>query len=272
MTTIGSSQASFCTVTKYIDQKSTVLKRNEFINPDANLNLFTYRTHNCGQVNRHLIGQRVQLCGWLEYQRFGKFLVLRDSYGMVQLNINNKQLQKIAKKCNFESVLKISGEVFKRPDKDINPNMMNGDIEVHVDDLIMLNNSNPNIPFIPRDFMNVNEQTRLKYRHIDLRRSTMIRNIRLRSSFIMALRNYLVDKFGFTEIETPTLFKETPGGAQEFIVPTNFKDRFYNLVQSPQQFKQILMMGGLDRYFQVARCYRNEGTKSDRQPEFTQVK
>lgn len=240
---------------------------------ESDLNRFTTRTFNCGQLNDRLIGKQVQLCGWLEYRRMNRFIVLRDSYGQIQLFIKRKQDQDIVAECNLESVIQITGTVAARPEKDINVNMTNGDIEILVDHLELLNNSKANMPFLPlRDsIMSTTENVRLQYRYIDLRRAQMINILRLRSKMIMAMRSHLVERFGFIEVETPTLFKDTPGGAQEFVVPTRFKDQFYSLVQSPQQFKQLLMVGGIDRYFQIARCYRDEGTKSDRQPEFTQL-
>ncbi|KAJ6224126.1 hypothetical protein RDWZM_002671 [Blomia tropicalis] len=237
----------------------------------CDINRFTNRTHTCGQIDDHLIGQEVNLCGWIEYQRLGKFVVLKDCYGIVQLFIKNKNLQEIVKKLSFESVIQVRGKVNSRPEKDINTNMKNGNVEIVVNELEVLNHAKPDLPFLSREHAQVTEKVRLEYRYLDLRQTKMSQNLRIRSKLIMSLRNCLVDKFGFIEVETPTLFKATPGGAQEFIVPTRFPNQFYSLVQSPQQFKQLLMVGGIDRYFQVARCYRDEGTKPNRQPEFTQL-
>ncbi|OTF82439.1 aspartate-tRNA ligase, mitochondrial-like protein, partial [Euroglyphus maynei] len=246
---------------------------NKWLPSKCDVNRFTTRTVNCGQLNDHMIGQQVQLCGWLEYRRMNRFIVLRDSYERIQLFIKRKQDQDIVSVCHLESVIRVTGTIAVRPEKDINVNMVNGNIEILVDHLELLNNSKANMPFLPlRDsIMSTTENVRLQYRYIDLRRAQMINMLRLRSWMLMAMRNHLVERFGFIDVETPTLFKDTPGGAQEFVVPTRFKDQFYSLVQSPQQFKQLLMVGGIDRYFQIARCYRDEGTKSDRQPEFTQL-
>ncbi|UXI17842.1 replication protein A [Sarcoptes scabiei] len=239
--------------------------------PSIDYNRFSRRTKNCGEISNRLIGETVQLFGWIEFQRYGRFVLLRDAYGKVQIFFPSKDLQTRCKNCHLESVIRIKGVVCKRPDKDINEEMPNGDVEILAEELDVLGEAKPNMPFLPRDFQTVEENTRLESRYIDLRRSRMLETLRLRSKFIQLIRNDLADRYGFVEIETPTLFKDTPGGAQEFTVPTRFKDQYYSLVQSPQQFKQLLMVGGLDRYFQIARCYRDEGTKSDRQPEFTQL-
>lgn len=177
----------------------------------SGVNLFTNRSHTCGEVNDKLVEQNVNLCGWIEFQRQGKFVVLRDGYGTVQLFIKDKSLQKILNNLYFESVISIKGKVSYRPEKDINIKQLNGNIEVIVDDLTVLNNSTPNIPFLPRKFFDVAEQTCLQYRYIDLRRPKMLENLRLRSKFINKLRNCLTNEFGFIEVETPTLFKPTPG-------------------------------------------------------------
>lgn len=257
------------------NHNSFIPKESEFFilenKSQCDINRFTNRTHTCGQIDDHLIGQEVNLCGWIEYQRLGKFVVLKDCYGIVQLFIKNKNLQEIVKKLSFESVIQVRGKVNSRPEKDINTNMKNGNVEIVVNELEVLNHAKPDLPFLSREHAQVTEKVRLEYRYLDLRQTKMSQNLRIRSKLIMSLRNCLVDKFGFIEVETPTLFKATPGGAQEFIVPTRFPNQFYSLVQSPQQFKQLLMVGGIDRYFQVARCYRDEGTKPNRQPEFTQL-
>lgn len=199
-------------------------------------------------------------------------MVLRDSYGKVQLLIKDKKLQEIIKETHFESTLQVCGVVQPRPLKDVNPAQPNGTVEVLVDKLIVLNPAKARLPILNREFQQeVNEVTRLQYRYLDLRRPRLQHNLRARSKLINDMRAQLLSNFQFIEVETPTLFKATPGGAQEFIVPTRFAGAFYSLVQSPQQFKQLLMIGGIDRYFQVARCYRDEGTKADRQPEFTQL-
>ncbi|KAI1290343.1 Aspartate--tRNA ligase, mitochondrial [Halotydeus destructor] len=190
---------------------------------------------------------------------------------VVNLDYRTKHLeaQKLAK-LPLESVIEVTGVVRSRPEAMINQKMDTGDIEIVLSDLNVLSSSKPKLPYQIRNFAKVNEQTRLKYRYLDLRNEEMQRNLRLRSEIVKRMRDFF-HKYKFVEVETPTLFKKTPGGAQEFIVPTRFPDKYFNLVQSPQQFKQLLMVGSIDRYFQVARCYRDEGTKPERQPEFTQV-
>lgn len=238
------------------------------------VNKFVSRSHTCGELRFKNVGESVQLTGWLEFSRvYNKFLILRDSYGSVQCIIpeNRKDLQEKTKNLTFESVLSIEGRVLKRPDDQRNKNIPTGDIEIEVESLKVLNMAKPNLPFIIRDYNKAKESNQLKYRYISLRYPELQRCLRLRSKLIMKMREYLINKCDFVDIETPTLFKNTPEGAQEFVVPTRIPGQFYSLVQSPQQFKQLLMIGGFDRYFQVARCYRDETPRHDRQPEFTQL-
>ncbi|KAK6108040.1 tRNA synthetases class II (D K and N) family protein [Brugia pahangi] len=236
------------------------------------VNDFTLRTHTCGELRVGHENQKVTLYGWLQFNRLNRFLVLRDAYGCVQARIPEKRkdlIEKI-KMINCESVLKIEGVVADRGEQYRNANMRTGDIEVLVDDLKLLNTSPANYPL---NEVTSTEETKLRYRFLDLRTERMQRALRLRANVVHGIRKYLVEKANFTEVETPTLFRRTPGGSHEFIVPApkpNLR-KFYSLPQSPQQFKQLLMCGGIDRYFQIARCYRDEGAKSDRQPEFTQV-
>lgn len=178
---------------------------------DCDVNRFADRTHSCGQVSDSLVDQQVTLCGWLEYERLGKFIVLRDCYGSTQLFIKNKNQQNVVKKLYKESVIQVKGQVCLRPEKDINHQMKNGNVEVVVHELTVLNEAKENMPILPREYENVTEKTRLDYRYIDLRHPRMTRNLRVRSNFIMSLRNHLVNQFGFVEVETPTLFKATPG-------------------------------------------------------------
>ncbi|KAL3984860.1 tRNA synthetases class II (D K and N) family protein [Acanthocheilonema viteae] len=236
------------------------------------VNDFTLRTHTCGELRVGHESQKVILYGWLQFNRLNRFLVLRDAYGSVQARIPDKRqdlVEKI-KMINCESVLKIEGVVVDRGEQHRNANMRTGDIEVLVNDLELLSSSSANYPL---DELTSTEETKLRYRYLDLRTKRMQRALRLRANVVHGIRKYLIEKANFTEVETPTLFRRTPGGSNEFIVPAPKPNlgKFYSLPQSPQQFKQLLMCGGIDRYFQIARCYRDEGAKSDRQPEFTQV-
>ncbi|XP_012943217.1 aspartate--tRNA ligase, mitochondrial [Aplysia californica] len=232
---------------------------------------FSYRTHLCGELTRSHVGQTVRLSGWLQYHRLsGAFIVLRDWQGLIQLLIPQ---HKVEETQNFplESVLEVTGDVQLRPPGQENESMSTGDVEVAVKDIKVLNPCKTNLPFEVRTFNKVKENLRIKHRYLELRLPHLQHALRLRSQFVMALRNFLAHENEFVEVETPTLFRRTPGGAREFIVPTHSPGKFYSLPQSPQQFKQLLMVGGVDRYFQIARCYRDEGSKPDRQPEFTQV-
>ncbi|OAD58008.1 Aspartate--tRNA ligase [Eufriesea mexicana] len=237
------------------------------------VNKFVLRTHTCDELRIQNVGETVELYGWLEFSRVNKFLILRDSYGSTQLIIpqERKDLQNVAKNLTFESVFSIEGKVLKRPEGQQNKNMKTGDIEVEIKSIEVLNMAKAKMPFIIRNYNQANENTQMKYRYISLRYPELQKNLRLRSKMIMKMREYLIKECDFVDIETPTLFKRTPEGAQEFIVPTQLPGQFYSLTQSPQIFKQLLMIGGFDRYFQIARCYRNETPKHDRQPEFTQL-
>ncbi|XP_066600886.1 aspartate--tRNA ligase, mitochondrial [Prorops nasuta] len=242
--------------------------------PIASLsNRYTYRTHTCGELKKENVGEHVQLCGWLEYQRVPQFLILRDSYGSTQVIIpkERKDLTEIAEGILYESVLSIRGKVVLRPKDQINTTMKTGEIEIIAESIDILNTASKDLPFVIRSHNKAKESTQMKYRYLSLRYPEVQKNLRLRSSVIAKMREFLINECNFVDVETPTLFKRTPGGAQEFIVPTRHPGKFYSLVQSPQQFKQILMVGGIDRYFQVARCYRDETARHDRQPEFTQL-
>lgn len=235
-------------------------------------NLYTYRTHHCGELNESNIGQEVTLTGWLEFQRMRKFFTLRDGYGCTQVVIPDElSNQYNIDKISFESVLKVNGVVLARPVGMKNESMITGSIEVMMKSFEVLNESKKSLPIELRTFNRSKENLRLEYRYLDLRFSDMQKNLRMRSKVLMKMREYLINHCGFVEVETPTLFRRTPGGAQEFVVPSQKAGKFYSLVQSPQQFKQMLMVGSIDRYFQIARCYRDEATRPDRQPEFTQL-
>ncbi|XP_050307458.1 aspartate--tRNA ligase, mitochondrial [Anthonomus grandis grandis] len=240
--------------------------------PNSTLNKYTYRTHTCGQLNLDNVGQKVLICGWLEYQRMNKFVVLRDSYGETQLIIPDKEahIKELLKNIPYESIIQVKGTVRSRPKDMINTRQATGEIEVLVNSLEVLNKAQDNLPFNIREFQKAKEALRMQYRYLDIRFPQMQNNLRVRSKVLARMREFLIGN-DFIDVETPTLFKATPGGAQEFIVPTRFPGKFYSLVQSPQQFKQMLMAGAVDRYFQIAKCYRDEGARPDRQPEFTQL-
>ncbi|XP_046448820.1 aspartate--tRNA ligase, mitochondrial-like [Daphnia pulex] len=236
-------------------------------------NSFALRSHTCGELRKSDVGRKVKLSGWVQFQRMNKFVLLRDAYGVTQLVVPDEKLDVLDKirSTPLESVISANGKVATRPPGQDNPNQLTGDIEVILDDVEVLSSSISNLPFTVQESPKVKEALRLEHRYLQLRHESLQRNIRLRSEIVMKMREFLVRHHGFVDIETPTLFRRTPGGAQEFVVPTRTSGKFYSLVQSPQQFKQLLMIGGFDRYFQIARCYRDEGTKPNRQPEFTQV-
>ncbi|XP_007425208.1 aspartate--tRNA ligase, mitochondrial [Python bivittatus] len=238
------------------------------------VNSFVARTKTCGELRLAHIGQEVTLCGWIQYKRHEQFVVLRDFQGLTQILIPQEEaasyLRKLFSDAPVESVVRVTGVVIPRPPGQANPRMQTGDIEVKAETAEVLNYCKK-LPFEIKDFSKKTEALRMQYRYLDLRSIQMQYNLRLRSQMVMRMREYLCNHYGFVDVETPTLFKKTPGGAKEFVVPSREAGKFYSLPQSPQQFKQLLMVGGLDRYFQVARCYRDEGSKPDRQPEFTQI-
>ncbi|XP_078074115.1 aspartate--tRNA ligase, mitochondrial isoform X2 [Mustelus asterias] len=242
--------------------------------PAPDLNSFAFRTHTCGELCTAHIGQEVRLCGWVQYQRQGVFIVLRDFDGLTQIVIPQEKstahLKKILCELTLESVITVTGTVISRPPGQANLEMPTGKIEVQMQHVEILNRCRK-LPFETKELVKKSEALRMQHRYLDLRSSQMQYSLRLRSQMVMRMREYLCNLHGFVDVETPTLFKKTPGGAKEFVVPSREPGKFYCLPQSPQQFKQLLMVGGLDRYFQVARCYRDEGSKPDRQPEFTQI-
>ncbi|XP_035731567.1 aspartate--tRNA ligase, mitochondrial-like isoform X1 [Vespa mandarinia] len=240
---------------------------------DLPVNKYCLRSHTCGELTSKNVGTTVQLNGWIEYQRMNKFITLRDAYGSTQLIISDDRtdLIEIIKNLPYESVIRVVGIVNMRPEEQVNKTMKTGDIEIQVDSIKVLNKALAHLPFSIRHYNKAKEITQMKYRYLALRYPEMQKNLRTRSKLIAKMREYLITECDFVDVETPTLFRSTPGGAQEFVVPTRHPGKFYSLVQSPQQFKQLLMVGGIDRYFQIARCYRDEGARHDRQPEFTQL-
>lgn len=221
------------------------------------VNRYTSRSHNCGELTSLSIGQSVTLCGWLQFSRMKKFFTLRDGYGETQVIVPSELSETInLESIPFETILMVTGRVLARPTSMVNRKMTTGDIEVHLESLQVLNEARSNLPMEVRGHNRAKESTRLEHRYIDLRFADMQRNLRWRSAMLMRMREYLINYAGFVEVETPTLFRKTPGGAQEFVVPSRKAGHFYSLVQSPQQFKQMLMSGAVDRYFQIARCYR----------------
>lgn len=232
------------------------------------------RTHYCGQVTEALIDQQVTVAGWVHRRRDHGgviFIDLRDREGLVQIVVNPDTAEIFAKaeRLRAECVLKITGKVIPRTEGTINPNMATGKIEVVATDLDVLSMAEP-IPF-QLDEKNVGEETRLKYRYIDLRREEMQKTLMLRYQVTRSMRRYLDDNM-FMDIETPILTKSTPEGARDYLVPSRtHQNKFFALPQSPQLFKQLLMMSGFDRYYQITRCFRDEDLRADRQPEFTQL-
>ena len=237
---------------------------------------FKRRTHTCGELREKNIGERVVLNGWVDTRRdLGGviFIDLRDRYGITQVVFEpafDKEAHELAKKLRSEFVVSVEGEVRHRPEDTENPNLPTGMVDVKVDKLIILNEAKTP-PFQIKDEIDVNEDLRLKYRYLDLRRSRMQKNLLLRHRVYQIVREYF-DRNNFIEIETPMLMKSTPEGARDFLVPSRVhKGKFYALPQSPQTYKQILMVSGYDRYFQITKCFRDEDLRADRQPEFTQI-
>ena len=236
-----------------------------------------YRTHTCGELRPTHAGQTVTLAGWVHRRRDHggvAFFDLRDRAGLVQITINPdiaKESLDIASNVRMEWVLQIEGTVQLRPTGMANPKMKTGEIEVIATSVTVLNPSKTPPFMINGENDLPEENARLKYRYLDLRRERMTRNMVLRHKVIKFMRDYL-DKQGFIEIETPIMFKATPEGARDYLVPSRlFPGQFYALPQSPQQLKQLLMVAGMDKYFQIARCFRDEDLRGDRQPEFTQL-
>ncbi|MCH2176146.1 MAG: aspartate--tRNA ligase [Lentisphaeria bacterium] len=233
------------------------------------------KTHNCGELRKANAGDQVTLSGWVNKRRdFGSliFIDLRDREGVTQLVVNpevSEAAAEVAKPVREEYVITITGNVNARPDDMINKDLATGEIEVEVTAFVLENRSNP-MPYNADD-PNTSEDTRLKYRYLDMRKSDIGQNLMLRHKLGICARNYF-DENDFVEVETPILSKSTPEGARDYLVPSRvWPGEFYALPQAPQQYKQLLMVGGLERYFQIAKCFRDEDLRADRQPEFTQI-
>ena len=238
------------------------------------------RTHYCGQLRAEHIGDTVSLCGWVDRRRDHGgviFVDLRDRSGIIQVVSDPERTPgsyQQAGDLRNEYVVQISGRVTKRPDDSLNPRLGTGEVEIYADRIDILNAVRKQLPFqvSTADTETVREELRLKYRYLDLRRERMSQNLQLRHALNKTIRRYLEDTEGFIEVETPILTRSTPEGARDYLVPSRVNaGEWYALPQSPQLFKQLLMVAGCDRYYQIARCFRDEDLRADRQPEFTQL-
>nr|CAD2145506.1 unnamed protein product [Meloidogyne enterolobii] len=229
------------------------------------INSFTLRTHNCGELRLEHVGHRVKIYGWLETKRMDKFLLIKDAYGSVQA-LASDQMKDLIKSLKEQSSVCVEGTVLDRG-KDRNNKIPTGQIEIDAEKIEVFNS----IPNALPVYNSSTELTRLTHRYLDLRSEKMQLALRFRAQIISKMRRFLEDECAFVDIQTPTLSHFTPGGANEFPVPANDSGEFFSLPQSPQIYKQLLMCGGIDKYYQVAICYRDEPTKPNRQPEFTQL-
>ncbi len=232
------------------------------------------RTHDCGQLSVEDVGKDVILCGWInKIRNLGSlfFIDIRDKYGITQINLSEYSDKKLLEKCSLESVIKVCGVVNPRPDEAINKDMLTGYVEVCASNIEILSLCEDSIPLLPSSLIKSTQEHRMRYRYLDLRNNYLQNNLLLRSQIKNRVRSFLSES-GFVEIETPILYKSTPEGARDFLVPSRLHPKaVYALPQSPQTLKQLLMIGGIDRYFQICRCFRDEDFRGDRQPEFTQI-
>ncbi|CAD0222235.1 aspartyl-tRNA synthetase [Planktothrix agardhii] len=238
------------------------------------------RTHYCGNLRSTHLGETLTLCGWVDRRRDHGgviFLDLRDRTGIVQIVSDPERTPdsyKAAEGLRNEYVVKITGRVSQRPPESLNPKLATGEIEIYADQIELLNGLGKQLPFqiSASETETVREDLRLKYRYLDLRRERMTRNLQLRHEVVKAMRRFLEDQEHFIEVETPILTRSTPEGARDYLVPSRVNPgEWFALPQSPQLFKQLLMVSGFDRYYQIARCFRDEDLRADRQPEFTQL-
>ena len=235
------------------------------------------RSHYCGELTEKEVGNEILVAGWVHHRRdFGGliFLEIRDNSGVIQVvfdpQLTPGDVFSKAERARREYVVCVTGKLRIRPDETDNPDMLTGHIEIVAEKFDILNQSKP-LPFFPDDTQSITEEVKLKYRYIDLRREDMFAKLSMRSNIAKAIRDYLTNK-RFLEIETPVLTKATPEGARDYLVPSRtHQGKFFALPQSPQIFKQLLMISGMDRYFQIVRCFRDEDLRADRQPEFTQI-
>lgn len=238
------------------------------------------RTHYCGELRLEHLDKIVTLYGWVDRRRDHGgviFIDLRDRTGVVQIVSDPQRTPESYKNADSlrnEYVVRITGQIFQRPPESLNPKLPTGEIEIYATEIEILNGVNKQLPFpiATVEEENIREDLRLKYRYLDLRREKMSRNLTLRHQVVKAMRRYLEDDHNFIEVETPVLTRSTPEGARDYLVPSRVNEgQWYALPQSPQLFKQLLMVAGCDRYYQIARCFRDEDLRADRQPEFTQL-